>query len=201
MLPQILLSLGVAWIAYTFLTLAVNVHRARAMKVPLIVVPVSPMNTLWIVFEPLVFRILDRLRFRLGSFGRYGRRGWHFHDKAASHVELGDAWALVTPRETFLHVCNPEAINEVFARRQDFVRPIQLYSKEPVYLPSQVSLMEGSRDAGCLWIKCFYGMYCKGVTNLAHRKSRSAGQNGNTKERLSLLLSTKTRTSSCGRSP
>ena len=86
MLPYILLSLGIAWVAYTFLTLAVNVHRARAMKVPLIVVPVSPMNTLWIVVEPLVFRILDRLPFRLGSFGRYGRRGWHFHNKAASHV-------------------------------------------------------------------------------------------------------------------
>jgi hypothetical protein len=128
MIPQILLSLGVVWLSYTAISLVNNVRRARLMDVPLVVVPVSPMNVLWIVIEPLVFRVLDSLPIRLGSFSRYARRGWHFHEKAASHVELGDAWALVTPRETFLHICNPEAINEIFARRQDFVRPLQLYS-------------------------------------------------------------------------
>lgn len=128
MIPQILLGLVVAWVSYIAITLAKNIRRARLMSVPLVVVPVSPMNILWIVLEPLVFRILDSLPFRLGNFSRYARRGWHFHEKAASHVELGDAWALVTPRETFLHICNPEAINEIFARRQDFVRPVQLYS-------------------------------------------------------------------------
>ena len=94
------MSLGIAWAAYSALTLALNVQRARAMDVPLVVIHVSPMNMFLIVFEPLVFRILDGLRFRLGSFSRYGRRCWHFHDKTASHVELGDVFALVTPRET-----------------------------------------------------------------------------------------------------
>lgn len=129
MIAQILVGLAVAWLVYSTIALANNVRRARKMGVPLIVVPVSPMNILWIVAEPLVFRILDSLPFRLGSFSRYGRRGWHFSDKAASHIELGDAWALVTPRETFLQICNPDAINEVFARRQDFQRPVQLYRK------------------------------------------------------------------------
>lgn len=124
MIPQLL---GAAWLCYSGLALINNVRRARSMNVPLVVVPISPMNILWIVFEPLVFKFLDSLRFQFGSFSRYGRRGWHFHDKAATHVEMGDAWALVTPRETFLHICNPEAINEIFARRQDFIRPAQLY--------------------------------------------------------------------------
>ncbi|KAI9878026.1 MAG: hypothetical protein M1830_002146 [Pleopsidium flavum] len=133
MIPQLLLGLAVAWSAYSAIALATNVRRARAMDVPLIVVPISPMNILWIVIEPLVFRILDSLPFTLGSFSRYARRGWHFHDKAASHVELGDAWALVTPREIFLHICDPEAINDIFARRQDFVRPVQLYKMLDVF--------------------------------------------------------------------
>ena len=72
----------------------------RAMDMPLVLIPVNPIHLFWIVFEPLVFRIMDGLPFRLGSFSRYGRRGWHFHDKAASHVDLGDVFALVTPRET-----------------------------------------------------------------------------------------------------
>ena len=127
LLAIIPLLLGGAWLLYSGLTLIKSVRRARSMKVPLVVVPISPMNILWIVIEPLVSRVLDSLPFNFGNFNRYGRRGWHFHDKAASHVELGDAWALVTPRETFLHICNPEAINEIFARRHDFIRPTQFY--------------------------------------------------------------------------
>lgn len=76
------------------------------------------MNVFQIVVEPLVFNILDGLPFQFVNF-----RSWDFHDKAASNVEVGDAWALITPRETCLHVCNPEAINEGFTLRQDFIRP------------------------------------------------------------------------------
>jgi hypothetical protein len=140
MIPQILLGLGAAWVAYSALSLINNVRRARVMGVPMVIVPISPMNLLWIVVEPLVFRFLDSLPFKLGSFSRYARRGWHFHDKAASHVELGDAWALVTTRETFLHICNPDAINEIFARRQDFVRPLQFYREWRTSMSSNLSL-------------------------------------------------------------
>lgn len=133
MIAQLFVGLAVAWVLYSSIALAKNFRRAQSMGVPLITVPVSPMNVLWIVIEPLVFRILDSLPFSFGSFGRYGRRGWHFLDKAASHLEFGDAFALVTPRETFLHICDPDAINDIFARRQDFVRPVQLYSKSSLY--------------------------------------------------------------------
>ena len=129
MIPQILLTLGLAWLSYSALTLGNNYRRARAMKVPLIRIPVSPLNTFWIVIAPLVFWILDRLPFPDGNFNRYARYGWHFRDKAASHVQMGDAWAIVTPRETLLHICNAEAINDIFARRPDFVRPVQMYSQ------------------------------------------------------------------------
>lgn len=129
MILQLLLGLALAWWLYSDISLARNFDRAQAIGVPLIKVPVSPMNFPWILMKPLVFRILDPLPFELGSFGRYGRRGWHFQDKVASHLELGDAFALVKPREIFLHICNPEAINEIFFRRQDFVRPVRLYSK------------------------------------------------------------------------
>lgn len=124
MILQLLLGLAVAWLLYSRMALAKNLRRAQAIDFPLLTVPVSPMNVFWIEIEPLVFRIIDSLPFSLGTFGRYGRRGWHFLDKAASHLELGDSFALVTRRETFLHICDPDAINDVFARRQDFVRPI-----------------------------------------------------------------------------
>ena len=128
-MAQFVLCLGVSWLAYSAMCLATNIHRARAMNVPLIILPISPTNTVWIVIEPMIFRALDYLSFSLGDFSRYGRRGWHFRDKATSHKKLGNAWALVTPRETFLHICDAEAIWEIFSRREDFARPTQFYSK------------------------------------------------------------------------
>lgn len=101
MIPLLLLIFGAMWIAYSAVSLGINIHSARAINVPWVMVPISPMNIPWVVAEPMVFRVLGILPFRLGSFSRYGRRGFHFYDKAASHVEMGDAWTLVTPRETF----------------------------------------------------------------------------------------------------
>lgn len=134
MIGEIAVALLIAWISYSAVYLFINVQRARQMKVPIVIVPVSPMNVLWLAMEPLFFGMIDRLPFDLGTFKRYGRRGWHFRDKARSHVELGDVFALVTPRETFLHVAESGAIVDIFSRRMDFLRPVQLYSEWPSYL-------------------------------------------------------------------
>lgn len=85
------------------------------------------MNIFWVVSEPLVFGIIDRLPFTLGSLSRYGHRAWHFEDKAKSHVELGDAFSIVSPGEIFIYISDPDAINDVFARRADFARPLEMY--------------------------------------------------------------------------
>lgn len=128
MLLELLVVLPLLWAVYSCVALVRNLQQARTIGVPIRICPVSPTNSLWFIFEPLVLHVLDHLPFELGSFGRYSRRGWHFYDKARSHIELGDVWVLVTPRETWLHVADPEAINEIFARRIDFVRPTELYS-------------------------------------------------------------------------
>ena len=131
MMGQVLLGLAVAWFTYSAVCLITNLQQARKLGIPLIIVPMSSMNVLWIVMEPLVFRLLGSLAIDLGAFDRYSRRGWHFHDKARTHEELGDVFALVTPRETFVHLAEPNAILDVFARRIDFPRPVHLYRKPP----------------------------------------------------------------------
>ena len=129
------------WLTYWLLPYLRNVRRAKALGIPAISVPVSPMNVLWIVIEPLMFQALDSLPFGLGSF-KYARRGWYFADKARSHEKLGDAFVLATPRETFLHVCSPDTINEIYDRRQDFVRPIEHYSECSVWRSSTSLIFE-----------------------------------------------------------
>ena len=94
----------------------------------MVVIPVSPMNTLWILLEPFLLPLIERLPFVPAHVGRYCRRGWHFNDKYNTHAELGDVWVLVTPGENLLYVANPTAVKQIFDRRNDFVRPLNLYS-------------------------------------------------------------------------
>lgn len=99
MIVQLLLGLGGAYLIWSLLAMEINYRRASSMDIPLVRLPIDPMNLPWLILEPLLWRLLDRLPFDWGTFGRYSRRGWHFHDKAESHLHYGPAWALVTPRD------------------------------------------------------------------------------------------------------
>lgn len=88
-----------------------------------------PLHVVWIIVEPTLWRFLDRLPINWGVFGRYSRRGWHFYDKAESHLRYGPIWALVTPCDIYVYVADPNAIHDVFIRREDFLRPSKMYSK------------------------------------------------------------------------
>jgi hypothetical protein len=79
--------------------------------------------------------ILDRLPIDWGNFGRYGRRGWQFADKADSHLRHGPVWALVTPAKVYIHVADADAVHDMFHRRKDFPRPSKMYSMFQDFLP------------------------------------------------------------------
>jgi len=65
----------------------------------------------------------------LPTFARYARRGWYFKDKASSHIKYGPIWAMVTPVDIHIAIADPGAVHEVFARRNDFLRPVKMYSR------------------------------------------------------------------------
>lgn len=128
MLALLLGSLIVGYATWSLVAMETNYRHASTMGIPLVRLPVDPMNVAWIVMEPTLWRLLDRLPFDWGSFGRYSRRGWHFHDKAESHLRYGPVWALVTPRDIYVYVSDPAAIHDIFVRREDFLRPSKMYS-------------------------------------------------------------------------
>ncbi len=154
------MGLGLAWLIYSLCCLIANVRRAHAMGIPVKVLPVSPMNMLWVVSEPLVFAVIDRLPFTLGSLRRYGRRAWWYKDKATSHVELGNAFAIATPGEIYIHISDPDAIKDVFARRADFARPVEMYRQAslPGLDDDLLRLTTGFRDACGLRTQSFDSM-------------------------------------------
>ncbi|KAF7863256.1 hypothetical protein EAF04_007338 [Stromatinia cepivora] len=105
------------------------------MGIPLIRLPVDPMNMIWLILEPYLWRVLERLPINFGTFSHYSRRGWHLHDKATSHLKYGPKYALVTPCDIYIHVADPDAIHEISTWRGDFLRPSKTYTLLEVYGP------------------------------------------------------------------
>ena len=129
MILQVLVCLVLAWLTWSLAAMEINYRRASSMGIPLVRLPVDSINTAWILVEPTLWRLLDCLPINWGTFGRYSRRGWHFHDKAESHLKYGPAWALVSPRDIYVYIADPDAIHDIFVRRGDFERPSKMYSK------------------------------------------------------------------------
>lgn len=128
MILQILITLTCAYLAWSILALEINYRRASAMGIPLVRIMVDPQSLPWMFIQARLWPILDRLPVDWGDFGRYGRRGWQFTDKADSHQRHGPVWALVTPAKFYIHVADADAVYDMFHRRKDFPRPSKMYS-------------------------------------------------------------------------
>lgn len=131
MIFALIVASVVLYMTWSLVSLEVNYRRAASMNIPLVRLPIDPLNILFQVFESHVWYVLDRLPIAglLPTWTQYARRGWYFKDKASSHLRHGPIWALVTPCDIHILVCDPEAVREVFARRNDFIRPTRMYSE------------------------------------------------------------------------
>ncbi|KAH7408317.1 cytochrome P450 [Phaeosphaeria sp. MPI-PUGE-AT-0046c] len=128
----------VLYITWSLVCLEINYQRAVSMGIPLVRLPIDPLNIFFQVFESHAWKVIDQLPVAslLPTWTHYARRGWYFKDKATSHIRYGPIWALVTPRDIHILICEPQAVHEVFARRNDFIRPIKMYSLLEVYGPT-----------------------------------------------------------------
>jgi len=66
-------------------------------------------------------------------------RGWVYYDKYKMHAELGDAWINVSPGENMLFIADPNVANDIFSRRNDFIKPLRLYSEFSICQACEVS--------------------------------------------------------------
>ncbi|KUJ14432.1 cytochrome P450 [Mollisia scopiformis] len=147
MIIEIMIGLGLGYLSWSLIAMEINYRRAAAIGIPLVRLPVDPMNLVWLILEPSLWNILDKIPIDWGTFGRYSRRGCHFHDKATSHLKYGPVWALVTPCDIYIYFSDPDAIHDIFMRRTDFLRPSKMYKLLEVYGPciSTASLADWPR--------------------------------------------------------
>lgn len=142
MLFQLILYSTLAYFGWSVICLELNVRKARALDIPVVRVPIDPVNFLWVFLQAHVWRVLDCLPIAWSSypeFIRFTYRGWHFREKSKLAIRFGPVWALVTPVTFYLQFADADAINELFTRRSEFIRPVKNYS-EPSLIFSLVCL-------------------------------------------------------------
>ncbi|KFA73169.1 hypothetical protein S40288_09757 [Stachybotrys chartarum IBT 40288] len=91
-----------------------NYRTARRIGVPVRIILFDHVNPLWLVCDRVVLSFVKRLPFGLGnnSVTRYNFRGWEVPDRFYSHCEMGDAYILVSSKNIWLYVADPDTITE-----------------------------------------------------------------------------------------
>lgn len=117
------------WVLYCAYCLALNYQVARKVGVPLIVIPISPENVLWIIVGKYLIPLFKCVPFGNGSFTRFNRHGWQTSDNGKAHLDFGDAFITVTPGKNWLYVCNAEALTDIFRRGSDFPRTLEIVGR------------------------------------------------------------------------
>jgi hypothetical protein len=117
------LLLIVVWISTSGFRLLRNYLEARAIGIPVRVIPISPMNPFWVLLDRKILYYVRLLPFSKNSFTRYNWRGWEIEDRYQSHQEMGDIWVLVTPFKNWIYINDPETLMSIYRRPADFPHP------------------------------------------------------------------------------
>lgn len=131
MIFLVVIGFVAGYVLWTLVSLEANVQRASSMGIDIVRVPIDGNNVPWMLVEGYIWKIVDALPFAWSSYPesfRFLRRGWHFREKASHHQRHGPILALVTPVQILVHLSDPDAVGDVFARRRDFIRPSENYS-------------------------------------------------------------------------
>ncbi|KAK5630873.1 hypothetical protein RRF57_006588 [Xylaria bambusicola] len=141
----VLLSSVLAWATYSAACLLINYRSARKLGLPIRVLPISHGNPFWMIVDRKVTSLCRCIPF-VGdnNFTRYNWRGWEVEDKCRSHLEMGDAYVQVTPGRNWLYLCSSESLLEVFRRRSDFSRPLELYELLRIF-GSNLATVDGEK--------------------------------------------------------
>lgn len=131
---MLLASCLLAYVAWSAVCLEINVRKARALKIPIVRIPFSMNNNVWMVVQPLVWKVLKRLLPSIPwscypDFVRFSHRNLNFLEKSRPGALFGPVWALVSPGGIHMHFSDPDAIQDILSRWRDFVRPIYKYRR------------------------------------------------------------------------
>ncbi|TEY71422.1 hypothetical protein BOTCAL_0093g00160 [Botryotinia calthae] len=129
--------LPVSWSVRNSYRLYLNYVQAKKTGVPLVILPISPQNPMWMLLADIIVPVFQRFIIaQHWPLIRYGRRSWEFKDKARVHLELGEIFMMVTPDKNVLYICDAETLMEIIQRRNEFKRPREVLEMLNVFGPN-----------------------------------------------------------------
>jgi hypothetical protein len=132
LLPPLLFVLWTGW------NLARNYRAAQKVGLPIVIVPISPENPIWMILARYFLPIIQYFPFGNGYFSRFCHIGWEYDEKTRAHLELGDALMFATPAKNWIYLCNADAAHDIIKRERqgEFERPAELMAMLDAFGPN-----------------------------------------------------------------
>ncbi|KAF7943631.1 uncharacterized protein EAE97_005702 [Botrytis byssoidea] len=131
------------WGARNIYKLYQNYISPKKIGVPIIILPLSPQNPIWMLLADIIVPLFQKLSItRSWPLIRFGRRAWGFKDKAQIHLEIGDIFIMVTADKNVLYIYDADTLNEVLLRRNEFKRPREVLEMLNVFGPNISTVSE-----------------------------------------------------------
>ena len=119
-----------------------NYLEARSYGLPIILLPVSFNEPLWMVFRPL-FAWVEYLPFGLGNWYLYTTMGWPTEDGTRSVELYGESFVLCSPVDNIISTCEPAGLKRVWTEPRDIWRMPESQSQLFAFFGQNVSSTHG----------------------------------------------------------
>lgn len=94
-----------------------NYFQARSYGLPIILLPVSFNEPLWVPFRPL-FAWTQYLPLGLGNWYLYTTMGWPTEDGNRTLLRLGENFVLCSPVDNVIVTCEPAVVRSVWEEKR-----------------------------------------------------------------------------------
>ncbi|KAF2450132.1 cytochrome P450 [Karstenula rhodostoma CBS 690.94] len=135
-------ALLVTLVIWSLIALHLNLNKARAIGLPILVRYITPTNPLWMAFGSNLVRLVRRFELTTGHFDRFYLFEWDADERYRVHAEFGDAFTLVSPCGNWIYISDPKAAWDVLRRPRDFGRNVEQLAVLNVY-GTNLSTTEG----------------------------------------------------------
>ncbi|KAJ4334183.1 hypothetical protein N0V87_007024 [Didymella glomerata] len=154
-----------------------NYIEACSYGLPIILLPVSFNEPLWMLFRPL-FAWVEYLPLGLGNWYLYTTMGWPTEDNARSVFSYGENFLLCSPVDNTIVTCEPAVANKVWTETRDIWRMPPAQSQLFTFFGQNVSSTHGEewKRHRKVTIQAFSERTMAGVWSEARRQTKALKQ-------------------------
>lgn len=128
-----ILALPIVLILWSAISLSINLARAKAIGVPVLVRWITPSNPLWMAWGSKAVRLCRCWGIATEKFDRFYLFGWEANERYRVHAELGDIFMVVSPGGNWLYIADPDAVWDTLKRPHGFGRNLEQFGFLDIY--------------------------------------------------------------------